>query len=111
LINWYAKTVHMLLPGQGRPLDRTADGAAVPVGKCCGKVPARSSLQGLRVTLQALLTPAMTDELISRNIAELIKLPTTRRRRTKAKAWESDDARRFLESPGSRKIRSTPLTF
>lgn len=96
LINWYAKTCTCCFLGKdaARPATRQR---CCAVGKCCGKVPARSSLKGLRVTLQALLTQAMTDELITRNVAELIKLPTTRRAKTKAKAWESEDARRFLE--------------
>jgi integrase len=66
-----------------------------PLGKCCGHVPAASTVKDLRATLRAALTHAITEELITRNVAALVKLPTGRKR--KRKAWVSDHARRFLE--------------
>ncbi len=38
----------------------------------------------------------MTEELITRNVAALVKLPPVRRR--KGQAWSTEEARRFLES-------------
>jgi integrase len=43
-----------------------------------------------------MLSQAEAEDLITRNVARHLKLPTVRVRRRKA--WESDDARRFLES-------------
>ncbi len=46
--------------------------------------------------LRSALSHAMTEELISRNVAALVKLPSIRRR--KGQAWTTEEARRFLES-------------
>ena len=46
--------------------------------------------------LRSALSNAMTEELIERNVAALVKSPKLRPR--KVKAWTSDEARRFLES-------------
>jgi hypothetical protein len=41
------------------------------------------------------LSRAQTEELTTRNVAALVRLPKLRR--TRRKAWTSDDARRLLE--------------
>ncbi|MFC8617278.1 hypothetical protein ACFT9M_12800 [Micromonospora purpureochromogenes] len=46
--------------------------------------------------LRTLLSQAITEGLITRNVASLVKLPPVRKPRRKA--WTSDDARRSLES-------------
>jgi len=46
--------------------------------------------------LRSALSHAMSEELISRNVAAMVKTPTSRSR--KAQAWSSEEARRFLES-------------
>jgi integrase len=46
--------------------------------------------------LRSALNHAATEELVTKNVAALVKLPPLRRR--KGKAWSSDEARRFLES-------------
>lgn len=46
--------------------------------------------------LRSALNHAATEELVTRNVAALVKLPPVRRR--KGRAWSSDEARRFLES-------------
>jgi integrase len=46
--------------------------------------------------LRAILAQAITDGLISRNVASAVKLPSARKRRRSA--WASEEARRFLES-------------
>ena len=53
-------------------------------------------MKDLRATLRAALTHAITEELITRNVAALVKLPAGRKRRRKA--WNTEDAQRFLES-------------
>jgi integrase len=65
------------------------------IGKCCQHLPAASTVKDLRATLRAALTHAITEELVTRNVAALLKLPVGRKKRRKA--WHSDDARRFLE--------------
>jgi integrase len=66
------------------------------LGKCCQHLPSASTVKGLRATLRAALTHAVREELVTRNVAALVKLPATRKRRRRA--WSSEDARRFLES-------------
>jgi len=50
----------------------------------------------VRAALRSALSSAITRELITRNPAALVKLPTARKRRRKA--WTSEQARAFLES-------------
>jgi integrase len=66
------------------------------VGRCCRSTPSANTVSDLRKVLRSALTHAMTDELITRNVATLVKLPTVRRRR--GQAWSTEEARRFLES-------------
>lgn len=66
------------------------------LGQCCQDLPSATSITHLRTVLRTILSQAITDGLISRNVASLVKLPPVRSR--KRKAWSSDEARRFLES-------------
>ncbi|RAO29563.1 ICEBs1 integrase [Micromonospora saelicesensis] len=66
------------------------------LGRCCRDLPSATSVTHLRTVLRTLLSQAITEGLISRNVASLVKLPPVRKR--KRKAWTSDEARRFLES-------------
>jgi integrase len=54
------------------------------------------SVSHLRRVLRTLLSQAITDGHITRNVATLVKLPPVRAR--KRRAWSSDEARKFLES-------------
>jgi integrase len=45
-----------------------------------------------------MLNNAMREELISRNVAELVTLPKSRKRLQRRNSWTVDEARRFLES-------------
>jgi integrase len=65
-------------------------------GRCCQSVPVTSTLGDARKVLRSALSHAQTEELVTRNVAALAKLPPTRRR--KGKAWSTEEARRFLES-------------
>jgi integrase len=65
-------------------------------GQCCGATLSRRSVGDARAALRAALSCAVTEELISRNPAETIKLKKVRKQRRTA--WTSDEARAFLES-------------
>lgn len=66
------------------------------LGKCCQDLPSPLSVSHLRRVLRTLLSQAITDGHLTRNVATLVKLPPVRAR--KKQAWSSDEARRFLES-------------
>jgi integrase len=66
------------------------------LGMCCHDLPSSTSIAHLRRVLRTLLSQAITDGHITRNVASLVKLPPVRAR--KRRAWSSDEARRFLES-------------
>ncbi|WP_088290676.1 tyrosine recombinase XerC [Kineosporia sp. A_224] len=66
------------------------------VGRCCHAVLAPRSIRDLKTILRSALSNAVTEEVISKNVAALVKVPNKRTR--KAKAWSSDEARAFLES-------------
>jgi integrase len=66
------------------------------VGKCCNQVLSARSVHDLRTVLRAALGQALKEELVLRNVAALVKVPSARSR--KSQAWSSDEARRFLES-------------
>ncbi|MGH3867826.1 MAG: tyrosine-type recombinase/integrase [Pseudonocardiaceae bacterium] len=66
------------------------------VGKCCAAVPSLRTVTDLRTVLRSALSSAGREELISKNVATMIRLPTQRQR--KGKPWSSDEARAFLES-------------
>jgi integrase len=82
---------------QGKDASRKPDKQrCCAIGKCCHQAPATQTLGDLRKVLRSALTTAMSEELVTRNVAALIKLPPTRKH--KGHAWSSDEARRFLES-------------
>lgn len=66
------------------------------IGQCCGQTLSESTVQKAVKILRSLLSNAITDELITKNVAASLRLPALRRR--KAKAWSVDEARQFLES-------------
>jgi integrase len=68
------------------------------IGQCCESFPSRRTIQAARNTLRAALNHAKGEELLSRNVAEMVKLPTARKQLKRGKAWTVDEARRFLES-------------
>ncbi|WP_165440035.1 site-specific integrase [Micromonospora kangleipakensis] len=65
-------------------------------GTCCRAVPSGSTIKGLRATLRAALAQAVTEELVTKNVASLVKLQV--RRKKPGRAWHSDEARQFLEA-------------
>lgn len=69
------------------------------VGKCCeGRLSSRT-VNDIRACLRAALSQAVTEDLIAKNMANSIKVPSVRKR--KGKAWSSEEARQYLESARS----------
>jgi len=66
------------------------------VGACCGRVLSTRTIRDVRTVLRSALTHAGREELVSRNVASLVKVPRNRARRRRA--WTTDEARVFLES-------------
>jgi integrase len=69
------------------------------VGECCESLATPATVTHLRRVLRTILSQAVTDGLIARNVAGFVKLPSARRRR--GASWSSEEARRFLESARS----------
>jgi integrase len=66
------------------------------IGACCHAILSPRSRADARDTLRAALACGIEDELISRNVAAVVRLPTARKRRRLW--WSVDDARKFLET-------------
>jgi integrase len=66
------------------------------IGQCCDEIASPATIVHLRRVLRIILSQAVTDGLLTRNVAAHVKLPATRKR--KRAAWSSEEARRFLES-------------
>jgi integrase len=65
--------------------------------ECCQDFPSRRVIEASRGTLRAALNHAMREELISRNVAELVTLPKARKKNRRKNSWTVDEARKFLE--------------
>ena len=65
-------------------------------GRCCNQHLSERTIKDIRDTLRAALGNAVAEELISRNVASVVRLPTPRRR--KRSFWSVEEARAFLES-------------
>lgn len=83
---------------QGRDAHRPEDKRrCCALGNCCRQVLSPRACRDARDTLRAALTHAVTeDELITRNPAAMVRLPSGRTR--KVKAWSVTEACQFLES-------------
>jgi len=66
------------------------------VSNCCQAVLSARSRSDARDTLRAALSCAVEEEIVSRNLAAVVRLPTSRKR--KRRWWSVDEARRFLET-------------
>ncbi|GGQ35808.1 site-specific integrase [Streptomyces althioticus] len=73
------------------------------VGECCESYPSRRVVQAARDALRAALTHAVAEELISKNVASLVKVPKPRRRRIKP--WSVAEASQFLTDAAARDDR------
>ncbi|MGW4024430.1 tyrosine-type recombinase/integrase [Streptomyces sp. NPDC005009] len=70
------------------------------IGECCESYPSRRVVQAARDALRAALTHAVSEELISKNVASLVKVPKPRRRRIKP--WSVAEASQFLTDAAAR---------
>lgn len=66
------------------------------IGECCHAIASPRTIKDLRTVLRSALSTAMSEELIDRNVAAIVKAPKIRQR--SVTAWSSEEARRFLES-------------
>jgi integrase len=81
----------------GRPLSRlTVPIVQTFLNRQLGVGQSLRNVQIIREVLSSALTRAMREELVSRNVARLVELPTWER--DDIVPWTSDEARRFLES-------------
>lgn len=96
-INTLATTCQCCAQGKDarRPVSRRR---CCALGRCCNSGLSRRSLSDVRAALRAALSQAVTEELISRNVAMNVTLPRQRKAARRRKAWTTDEARAFLES-------------
>jgi integrase len=80
---------------QGKDADRP-EPRCCAVGACCREVASEWTVHQAWRVLRGALTAAMREELVTRNVAALVRVPSPRTR--KPPVWTVDEARRFLES-------------
>lgn len=68
------------------------------IGECCDNRVSAVTINDIRACLRSALSQAVTDDLIARNVALSVKVPSKRLRRRKMQAWSSEEARQFFES-------------
>lgn len=66
------------------------------VGACCHQVASEWTRHQAWTVLQSALSAAVREELLTRNVAALVRVPVPRPKR--AKAWTAEQSRQFLES-------------
>jgi integrase len=66
------------------------------IGRCCTQLPSDRTVRDLRTVLRSALGNAVREELISKNVAALVRMPPARKK--KRTAWTADEAQTFLES-------------
>lgn len=66
------------------------------VGRCCGDIPSERTISDIRACLRAALNCAIRQELISKNPAAMVTLPSVRKK--KRKSWSTEEAHQFLEA-------------
>ena len=57
---------------------RSDDKKCCSVGKCCGRTPSKRQIQFVHAVLRNALSSAERDELVTRNVAKLVQIPTPR---------------------------------
>jgi integrase len=83
---------------QGKDARRTLEKRrCCAIGSCCDQTISERSAQDILVVLRAGLSNADREELISRNVAALVRVSKPGRTR-KVKPWTADEARYFLEN-------------
>jgi integrase len=82
---------------RGRPVDKQCCSA----GRCCGRTPSTRQIQFVHAVLRNALSNAVREELIIRNVAKLVQIPTPRY--TVGTGLPLDDVKRILN--GARDTR------
>lgn len=80
---------------QGKDAERS-EPQCCAIGRCCHQVLAEWTVHQAYAVLRAALSQAAREELVSRNVAALVRVSVPRTQ--KRKVWTVEDARRFLES-------------
>jgi integrase len=80
---------------QGKDAERE-DPRCCAAGKCCQQLASEWTVHQAWTVLRSALSAAMREELVTRNVAALVRVPVPRGR--KSPVWSVDEARRFLES-------------
>jgi integrase len=84
---------------QGKDASRRKDRRrCCSIGECCRDYPSKRTIQIARDTLRAALSQAWREELVSRNVATMAKLPAARKTTKRSQSWDVAEARAFLES-------------
>ena len=80
---------------QGKDARRALRGTArcCAVGLCCHRVASPRTVKDIRTVLRSGLNSAVRQELLDRNVAQLVQILKQRKR--KLVAWTSEEARRF----------------
>jgi integrase len=80
---------------QGKDAERS-EPQCCAIGRCCHQVLAEWTVHQAYAVLRAALSQAVREELVSRNVAALVRVSVPRTQ--KRKVWTVEDARHFLES-------------
>jgi hypothetical protein len=82
---------------QGKDVRQALHGTArcCAIGECCHRVASPRTIKDVRTVLRSALHSAVSQELIDRNVAQLVQIP--KRRKRGPVPWTSEAARRSLE--------------
>lgn len=80
---------------QGKDAER-ASPRCCAAGACCRQTPSEWTVHQAWAVLRGALSAAVREELVSRNVAALVRVPVPRS--AKGSTWSVDEARAFLES-------------
>lgn len=81
--------------GQGKDAGRDQPRCCA-MGRCCRQLASEWTIHQAWTVLRSVLSAAMREELVTRNVAALVRVPVPRTR--KPTVWTVDQARQFLES-------------
>lgn len=68
------------------------------VGTCCEQTASEGTAQDALKILRSALTTAVSEDLLTKNVAKTLRLPKPKPAKRKAKAWSVEEAKQFLEA-------------
>lgn len=84
---------------QGKDAGRaTAKQRCCAISQCCEQTASEGTVQDALKVLRSALTTAVSEELVSKNVATALRLPKPKAAKRKAKAWSVAEAKQFLEA-------------